>query len=315
MFDPYGKVTVSTNPGIDNTWFTSDDTYASQSAIGNPWTFTGRRLDGETGLMYYRNRIYSTELGRFCQRDPAGYMDGWSLYLSVLGVGKLDPLGLCEFTGPGWTPYNPKEEEREKREKEEAEARRVLEAAQQAAQQSAAERFRQADEAAKEAARNAGKGFYEQPGTINCLGFACGLNKSYMPIMGSNWSIKDAIEDIGFTCTKWNGKTEEECIKHCGVCSHVVMAFVYTYKRNPENKCPVTDKWITTPNPPGNVENDYHAFKYTPNEGWKMIPNLGPQGRTPKSESPKQYWSSGGWKSMSSLCCCKKDQKSGGEAK
>jgi hypothetical protein len=29
-------VTVSTNPGIDNTWFTSDDTYASQSAIGNP---------------------------------------------------------------------------------------------------------------------------------------------------------------------------------------------------------------------------------------------------------------------------------------
>jgi len=46
------------------------------SAYGNPYTFTGRRLDvldaGNLRQMYYRHRTYSPTLGRFVQRDPLG---------------------------------------------------------------------------------------------------------------------------------------------------------------------------------------------------------------------------------------------------
>jgi len=40
--------------------------------VGNPYRFTGRRLDSETGLYYYRARHYSTEMGRFLSHDPIG---------------------------------------------------------------------------------------------------------------------------------------------------------------------------------------------------------------------------------------------------
>ena|GEM_PF-1395646 len=40
--------------------------------VGNPYRFTGRRLDSETSLYYYRARHYSTEMGRFLSRDPIG---------------------------------------------------------------------------------------------------------------------------------------------------------------------------------------------------------------------------------------------------
>ena len=46
------------------------------SAIGNPYPFTGRQLDEETGLYFYRARYYDSVKGRFLQRDPGGYVDG-----------------------------------------------------------------------------------------------------------------------------------------------------------------------------------------------------------------------------------------------
>ncbi len=42
---------------------------------GQPFRYTGRRYDTETGLYYYRARYYSSELGRFLQTDPIGYED------------------------------------------------------------------------------------------------------------------------------------------------------------------------------------------------------------------------------------------------
>jgi RHS repeat-associated protein len=38
----------------------------------NPFMFTGRQFDIETGLYYYRARYYNPYLGRFLQTDPVG---------------------------------------------------------------------------------------------------------------------------------------------------------------------------------------------------------------------------------------------------
>jgi RHS repeat-associated protein len=59
-YDAYGKQSVldpSGNPLV-------------ASSIGQPWGFTGRRGDPETGLYYYRTRMYSSTLGGFISRNP-----------------------------------------------------------------------------------------------------------------------------------------------------------------------------------------------------------------------------------------------------
>jgi RHS repeat-associated protein len=43
-----------------------------ESTIGNPYAFTGRRVDPETGLYYYRSRYYDPAVGRFISRDSLG---------------------------------------------------------------------------------------------------------------------------------------------------------------------------------------------------------------------------------------------------
>ena len=63
----------------------------------NPYMFTGRRFDLETGLYYYRARYYNPHIGRFMQTDPVGYADGinWYLYCGNNPLGFVDPYGLC----------------------------------------------------------------------------------------------------------------------------------------------------------------------------------------------------------------------------
>ena len=96
----------------------------SSSQYGNPYTFTGRRLDvfdynpmtHEHGyeIMYYRARYYDTDTGRFIQRDPLGitpnptkpnlfktnwqYKDGLNVYGYTLSnpVNGVDAWGLTE---------------------------------------------------------------------------------------------------------------------------------------------------------------------------------------------------------------------------
>ena len=65
---------------------------ASASAYG----FTGQRWDAESALWDYRNRAYSPTLGRFLQRDPAGFVDGANLYAYCRNNPVLftDPDGL-----------------------------------------------------------------------------------------------------------------------------------------------------------------------------------------------------------------------------
>ena len=84
-YDPYGSRTVM-NAGFG---------VLAKSSVSQEFGYTGRRHDVEdTGLMYFRARYYSGELGRFVNRDPLGYVDGMSLYRGYFVVNGVDPSGM-----------------------------------------------------------------------------------------------------------------------------------------------------------------------------------------------------------------------------
>ncbi len=68
----------------------------SQSgSVDSPYGFTGRRLDPDSGLMYYRARYYDPETGRFVSSDPIGYEGGINLYTYV----DNNPVNLTDPSG------------------------------------------------------------------------------------------------------------------------------------------------------------------------------------------------------------------------
>ena len=66
-------------------------------SIENSFTFTGRELESETGLYYYRKRYYNPKMGRFISEDPAR-LGGWdqNFYRYVWNdpLNWIDPFGL-----------------------------------------------------------------------------------------------------------------------------------------------------------------------------------------------------------------------------
>jgi RHS repeat-associated protein len=46
-------------------WDANAQEIVESSVVGNPFMFTGRRYDPETGLYYYRARYYAPYIGRF----------------------------------------------------------------------------------------------------------------------------------------------------------------------------------------------------------------------------------------------------------
>ena len=65
------------------------------SGHGNPVTFTGQRLDSLDShallVMYYKNRYYLVDIGRFAQRDPFGERDGTGIIKFALTGAPLFP--------------------------------------------------------------------------------------------------------------------------------------------------------------------------------------------------------------------------------
>ena len=74
MYDAYGRQSITTAAGSDTTWFTNDDawTVGGNSAVGNPFTWEGQRLDPESSNGYFKTRYFSYGLGRFLSRQPWG---------------------------------------------------------------------------------------------------------------------------------------------------------------------------------------------------------------------------------------------------
>jgi RHS repeat-associated protein len=69
-------------------------------SVENPFTYTSRELDRETGLMYYRARYYESGLGRFLSEDPVGFKAGDVNFYRYVGnqpVVFVDPFGLYWF--------------------------------------------------------------------------------------------------------------------------------------------------------------------------------------------------------------------------
>jgi len=83
-------------------WDANAMEFIESSIIGNPFMFTARRFDDETGLYYYRARYYEPDIGRFLQTDPIRYAAGLNLYTFVDNnpVNWIDPWGLCKEGSP-----------------------------------------------------------------------------------------------------------------------------------------------------------------------------------------------------------------------
>jgi RHS repeat-associated protein len=82
-----------------------DVNFTAKTETSFDWTgaFTGQVMDGETGLMLYRNRFYSVDLGRFVSRDPIEYEGGDNnLYRYVSN----QSLNVTDIYGTEVTGYN-----------------------------------------------------------------------------------------------------------------------------------------------------------------------------------------------------------------
>jgi RHS repeat-associated protein len=71
-----------------------------------PYTYTSREFDAETGLYYYRARTYDSLTGRFVQEDPLSFAAGVNFYRYVGNnpVNFTDPTGLISKCCIGETP-------------------------------------------------------------------------------------------------------------------------------------------------------------------------------------------------------------------
>ncbi|MBX3315461.1 MAG: RHS repeat-associated core domain-containing protein [Phycisphaeraceae bacterium] len=68
----------------------------------NPFRFSTKYNDSESGLYYYGYRYYSTGMGRWLSRDPIEEQDGLNMYVTVQNslMNYVDPLGLEAYVGP-----------------------------------------------------------------------------------------------------------------------------------------------------------------------------------------------------------------------
>jgi len=89
-FVEYYEYNVFGEPTI---WDVNAMEIVESSVVGNRFMFTGREFDSETGLYYYRARMYSPQTGRFLQVDPIWALNLYA-YCGNNPLNWIDPWGL-----------------------------------------------------------------------------------------------------------------------------------------------------------------------------------------------------------------------------
>src|SRR5215472_917205 len=107
--DGLGSITSLSSPTstLSNT-YTYDafgNLIGSTGSTINPFQYTGRDFDSETGLRYYRARYYDPQIGRFISEDPVGFDGGINFYSYVAN----SPIGFMDQGGLAMTPAECKE--------------------------------------------------------------------------------------------------------------------------------------------------------------------------------------------------------------
>jgi RHS repeat-associated protein len=102
--DGLGSVTDLTDSAGATAKSYSYDAYGtileSPGTVDQPYTYTGREFDAETGLYYYRARYYDAMTGRFLQNDPIGFRGGDVNLFSYVRNNPsnfIDPKGTIAF--------------------------------------------------------------------------------------------------------------------------------------------------------------------------------------------------------------------------
>jgi RHS repeat-associated protein len=97
--DAVGSVTsLSNSAGTLANTYTYDSfgkLTASTGTITNPFQYTAREFDAETGQYFYRARYIDPSVGRFLSADPVGFKGGINFYAYVLN----NPINLSDPTG------------------------------------------------------------------------------------------------------------------------------------------------------------------------------------------------------------------------
>jgi RHS repeat-associated protein len=81
---------------------------ASSGTTANPFRYTGREFDTETGIYEYRARYYDQNVGRFLSEDPIGFRGGIDFYAYVKNrpTSFVDPKGTCPQLGDSLSNYH-----------------------------------------------------------------------------------------------------------------------------------------------------------------------------------------------------------------
>jgi RHS repeat-associated protein len=90
------------------TIFNSKGNAIPESALGNPWRYAEKRVDKETGLLFFGVRYYDPQIGRWISPDPIGSLDGPNLYAYLHNnpLNHVDRFGFATENNPCDLCYN-----------------------------------------------------------------------------------------------------------------------------------------------------------------------------------------------------------------
>lgn len=85
-YSPFGEEIIYNSMGVAS----------ANSTLKNPWRYAEKRMDSETGLVFFGRRYYDPEIGRWISPDPLGKFDGPNPYAYVHNnpINNYDRFGL-----------------------------------------------------------------------------------------------------------------------------------------------------------------------------------------------------------------------------